>query len=447
MPGVKRIRIEDSKDFKVAWGSLEDPLHVIIGSKEDDHRLIAYVGENDYYSDTPKTKIGKERWIWRIVDSGGLNFTKNDARNIIGNRISCVISKRKCGSAVAWLEAFHNEPENKLPAGFYVSGKCEQKIVSSEWRYYQNDNNGPALKETEELSFNAPLQLHIDTEGLNGDMLTTDLFIDDELLDSKTEMTYGGKLIINVTIARRWYFIITKLKGQNWKKQEIKVCLSYGPDMKQQVYIQSLFVVNNHKIHPISKHSVVPVYVGKVEVSPRKYEPCKFTAIYVTIDEDEKDPYFIENSSHKEKTYQLTAGSDKGSKQVTIELSEYTNIGCKLNDDSHTKQEFELITRQGDKIETSYIKVKEKNEITFSLTSGVKNFAHMPMKYFWLPDLYREYEVKLRTCRYDKNILFQVYPDIAWELKFFMNLSNPLAYKTKGLKGHSFEKAKKQPKN
>ena len=169
--GVKRIRIPEEASLVDLRGTLEHPLHAVINSKEEGGYILAEVPDDGYYHGTSNALKGREYWIHQWAGEHGPDFTPAEMSNKRGRKIKGEIEKRQCGSALLWIEAFHYKPENTGQTGFLVSGKCKPAITSVTWHRYQNNNKGPEIGDKEEVYFGDLLQLHIKTEGLNGDML------------------------------------------------------------------------------------------------------------------------------------------------------------------------------------------------------------------------------------------------------------------------------------
>lgn len=84
------------------------------------------------------------------------------------------ISKKYSGNYYYYIEAsMSGKRDFKNNVGLYVKGYCEPKIVSSKWC---TKNDGTDVRKTLTFSYGHLVYLGLNTEGINGDVVTVDVF-------------------------------------------------------------------------------------------------------------------------------------------------------------------------------------------------------------------------------------------------------------------------------
>lgn len=448
--GVKKIVPVKTANITVKSGTFDNPYYVIV---KGDTYIYATVPEEGYYSKTPEFRKGKEKWIYRMLSKHNPNFTQNDAGAKTGRAIEFRVIKRLCGSAIGWVEAFHTYPENTPPNGFYFSGNCPSKITKAEWRWYQEDNKGAKIGGANVL-YGDTIQLHIETEGLNGNHVEAS-FKEDEtnsIIASTEGKTFNGYLILNIPIKNVWrskLFNVFERMGND--VLNITPILSYKnhyTGIKGEFEAPVIKIQNKVREFAIAKGGVVPVTVGKVATNPLKYNPCKYTKII--LKQKKRDDYIFFDEAAKlygqEKPFQFIAGKkdiEDNRTTISIEgLKTNPDVFC-LEKDGHKGHVFEYnetlkkwVKEEKDaelKLEIQYqypdLSLKGKS-ISSVLTDYAQNII-MPVEYIWpaRKNLVQKYSLQANTCRYSKKVYLEVYPDIEWTIQFFYNTKNPVIYR------------------
>jgi hypothetical protein len=432
--GIRHIIVSYDCPTVSIRGSKESPYHVVIKSAEEGGFIGAEVPFSGYYEDTPVKTRQNVNWIWSSIMENEPAFTKDDANMTKGAKIKGTLSKKFCGSALYWLEAFMKSPENKPPTGFFVSGRCTPKITSAKWCKYKEDNKGSEIQESDEILFGDMLQLHIETEGLNGDILEV-LFHEDEdntIIDKTHGQVFWGTLIVNVPIKVAWrsqlFNATEKMFGDDLV---LKVIIKHPSLNNSGSYFgKPLTIKNDLKEKAIDKGSAVPVNIGKVEADAKKYEPCLFTGIKVT---NNNQTYAIfeegKDSNLESKKIDVVAGDDANKKDVLIHVEGLkTNPDVQCNKTGGHKGNIFLVKP------INQLVIKEKKDDRLSLKvafdySEIKGgFGFKAFNYFFLPYIKPQvHMVKVCTCRYDngfeKEVPIYVYPDIEWELAFLITIA------------------------
>jgi predicted chitinase len=124
------------------------------------------VGE--WYNDT--TEEEKRRnitWLW--MDQKKRN-TFNKTVKPAGVAFGVNLPKKLCGSYAFYLEASLYGGHDHRNTGLHVYGKCEEKITASSWSKIKG------TADTSEINYGHDLFITLETEGVNGDTLTLELY-------------------------------------------------------------------------------------------------------------------------------------------------------------------------------------------------------------------------------------------------------------------------------
>lgn len=117
------------------------------------------------------------KWIWSIPH-GRPEFTGDNANKGLGEAesISPQFSVVVEGGGLGWLEPFlpKGNPVNRIPNGYFVAAKGTPKILSAEWREYNEMLDGKIItKTTQDLSNSVVLDIY--TQGLFGQYINIEL--------------------------------------------------------------------------------------------------------------------------------------------------------------------------------------------------------------------------------------------------------------------------------
>ncbi|SHK06789.1 hypothetical protein [Pseudozobellia thermophila] len=453
--GVKRIVAKESNGVEAKTGSLHSPYHILMGSKEDGMYLDVFVPDDGYYAQTPSFRKGKESWIWHTLSDKNRIFTKDDAVGIKGRVVRAVLKKKLCGSALNWIEAFHSYPENKLPSGFYVSGQCDPKITNVTWKKYQDDNNGAELGYAE-AKFGDMLQLHIETEGLNGELLHIDFEEDEEgtIIDSVSDITYLGKLILNVPIKSIWRNKLFNLAEQTFNDYlRLTPIISYThPKTGKKESLRSNYIDIQNKIadRKSEKGSAVPVSIGRVEHSILRYNPCKFTSLIIKKKKEKTNRDYIYFDQNKTvinpEPYEMVSGANKNINNIIIK-AEGLQVGeCPSSIPEHLDEKIVVSHKNNDNITIKEdVVLQGGNTIKHDVICNLSENHLAPLHYIWPKGkrLCRKYDFYFDTCSYKEHVPVHVYSDIKWTLEFQWNHDAPFAYGfSEGLPKHSIDRKK-----
>ena len=121
---------------------------------------------------------------WKIKDTSGKNVLNTFSGNVL-DKAKMKINKKYSGSYGYVLEATNDVSKDK--ASTYVLGNCDPKIVTAQWSKVE----GASVQD--EINYGQSIYITLDTEGLNGDKLTFELYNKKD--DKKTLGTVTGDCI------------------------------------------------------------------------------------------------------------------------------------------------------------------------------------------------------------------------------------------------------------
>lgn len=131
----------------------------------------------DIAKDAASLPEQKYKWIWSLLN-GQPKYTAANAHKDVGDGPSIAPSFSPVveGGGLGWLEPFLPEgsPVNKIPNGYFIAAKGKPKVLSAEWREYNDTLDGKIITQTEQLLNNAVV-LDIYTQGLYGQNIHVEL--------------------------------------------------------------------------------------------------------------------------------------------------------------------------------------------------------------------------------------------------------------------------------
>jgi outer membrane protein OmpA-like peptidoglycan-associated protein len=283
--GVKNLRMITGKYY-----GAEDSLTKSVALVADIEACI--VVENWLKDTSDAEKKGLVTWFWYSPD-------KKILKKEPGRRFKVSIPKNLCGSYTYYLEASLSG-KCDFKSGIYVRGKTEPLINKSKWCI---KNDGEDMRKNE-FSFGDNVFLGLETEGLNGNWVTIEVYwLNDEftfdkakrsVFDSKYDPKADDKLT-KVFEKEAWVVkgeINTDFTIQHsWKKGEFShkfyIKVRNGKDYvldtsKQNIHARFLRVKN--KVVPVRTdikilNNNAPVKVGELEKKVDSISTCRFKVI------------------------------------------------------------------------------------------------------------------------------------------------------------------------
>lgn len=239
---------------------------------------------------TPEDKKKPIKWMRQ----------SNDRLKIVGQVSSTTgymfqITKQLCGSYHYYIEAsLSGNRDFKNITGLYVKGWCPPKIVSSKWC---TQKGGDDVRKTYTFSYGHIIYLYLDTEGLNGDKVTVDVYKvveggggakDDRLIHTYTNVeVIDGQINLKIGNSSLWYGKIGNPKAKEEFYVKVKTASGkYVSDGKDTIHARFLRIKNevvSKAIEPSTNNTPTKVY--KPDVNAARYEPCKFEVVKITESE------------------------------------------------------------------------------------------------------------------------------------------------------------------
>jgi hypothetical protein len=131
------------------------------------NQMVSFV-VSEWYDDTTATEKEKTIiWLWQNQKKTTIfNRAAKQANTPFGVNIP----KKLCGSYAYYLEASLYGAHDHRNTGVHVYGKCEEKITAASWSKKENTTD------TSEINYGNNLFITLETEGVNGDTLTLELY-------------------------------------------------------------------------------------------------------------------------------------------------------------------------------------------------------------------------------------------------------------------------------
>ena len=156
---------------------------------------------------------------------------------------------------------------------------------------------GDDVRKTYTFSYGHIIYLYLDTEGLNGDKVTVDVFKvveggggakDDRLIHTYTNVeVINGQINLKIGNSSLWYGKIGNPKAKEEFYVKVKTASGkYVSDGKDTIHARFLRIKNevvSKAIEPSTNNTPTKVY--KPDVNAARYEPCKFEVVKITESE------------------------------------------------------------------------------------------------------------------------------------------------------------------
>lgn len=287
--GVKKIEWNSTKkDGAGIYPKLSTP-NRLLTIEPDKH---AWFSVKEWYPDT--TKAEKEKNITWIRQDGKEKFIIKQmvvpANNLYGFRLE----KKLCGPYTYYIEAsLSGKRDLKNETGLYVRGYCTPKIIDSKWC---TSNDGKDER-SRLFSYGEKLHLGVNTEGLNGNIVTVEIYRlregsrltgrkeDKRIRTIANVEVIDGEINLEINNTSLWKADIIDI--EDTEKFYIKIKDAFGNYIKDDKSdsIHARFLrIKNESVPQIPKKPTnnTPVKVGESEVNKKQNELCKFSAISIT---------------------------------------------------------------------------------------------------------------------------------------------------------------------
>ncbi len=215
----------------------------------------------------------------------------NDRKIILwrgkGKVYSFKITKKLCGPYHFYVEASKSgNRDYKNRAGMYVRGHCTPLIKSSDWRMQPK---GTDIKNGSPIKYGELVYLQLETEGLNGNSITVEIYNqalgDDDYIHTYTNVKVkDGVVLLQIGNTSAWMAKVKRIQNIEEFYIKAKVGNTYIKDHlgddKHAVYLNVKKELVSNQVKPTT--NLTPTKIFKPEVNAERFEPCKFDEIIIT---------------------------------------------------------------------------------------------------------------------------------------------------------------------
>ncbi|MGO3183417.1 MAG: OmpA family protein [Aequorivita sp.] len=220
----------------------------------------------------------------------------NDRKTILfkvkSSGYSLTIPKKQCGPYAYYVEAsMSGNRDFKNQAGIYVNGYSEKLIKSSQWRAKPEGAN---IKNGKPIKYGSLVYLYLNTEGLNGDSITIEIYnqafgADDFIHRYTNVRVKNGEVLLKIGNTSAWMAKINHIEGVEEfyikaKKGNTYIKDHLGDD-KHAVYLNVKKELISNEEKP--SENLTPTKIFKPQVNAERFEPCKFDEIIITAPKEQ----------------------------------------------------------------------------------------------------------------------------------------------------------------
>lgn len=240
---------------------------------------------------TEKEKTQQVTWL--LQDSSRKNIIAESKKSPTVPYL-VTLPPKLCGPYLYYLEAsLGGKPDFKNQVGLFVGGWCEPRIISSRW---STSKNGSDVRQSTIFSYGQHVFLYLSTEGLNGAMVTIEIYNLAKIRSDKMIASYpnnpviDGIIILEIKNTASWMPIINNIQSE--EKFYIKVKNTQGKyvtdnnnDIPHARFLRikkELIATNNEP-----PQNLTPAVVNQPTPNPIRYDPCKFDKIKISETKEE----------------------------------------------------------------------------------------------------------------------------------------------------------------
>ncbi len=273
--GVKRIIL--AKGLYYPDKSQSKTTQVTIAA---DKNVIFEVDE--WIKGTPEeVKMQKVYWLRQTNDRKIIMFRD------LGKQLQFQINKKFSGSYAYYIEAsLSGKRDFKNDAGIYVNGYTEPLIKASDWR---KTPTGADIKNGTPIRYGELLYIWLDTEGLNGNRITIEVYNQalgaDHYIDRYTNVLIrDGEVAFQIANTSKWISKVGWKEGVEEFYIKAKINNTYIKDHLGDDNHAVYLGVENKEIKQEAgvSENLTPTKVFQAEINAKRHEPCKFDEITVT---------------------------------------------------------------------------------------------------------------------------------------------------------------------
>lgn len=287
--GVKKIKWNSSEPGGAGVYSKQSVPNKLLTIEPD---KFAWFSVNEWYPDT--TKAEKEKSLTWIRQDGKEKFIVKKMVIPSNNLYGFKLEKKLCGPYTYYIEAsMSGKRDLKNETGLYVRGYCTPKIVDSKWC---TSNDGKDER-SRQFSYGEKLYLGLNTEGLNGNILTVEIYRfregsyitgkkgDKHIRTIANVEVIDGEINLEINNTSLWKADIVDI--EETEKFYIKVKDAFGnyiKDDKNDIIHARFLRIKNENVPQVPKKPTnnTPVKVGENPANKKRDELCRFTEINIT---------------------------------------------------------------------------------------------------------------------------------------------------------------------
>jgi len=251
----------------------------------------AYFDVKEWHKDTTKDAQKKGSLYWMVMDK--------DRKEII-HRLQCMTDKYftfKISKALSgypyYIEASMSGKPDSGFTGLVLAGYCDPLIVSSSWSKTRGGSN---IKNTDDnnygLCYGEEVHFHADTEGINGEIVTLEVYNEMWNGDYKMRTLYNvevtdGQINVKISNTSEWKSSIKQI--QDNEEFYVKIKRKNGTYLKDKngkdTHGKHLNIKNILKVINREKPSnQTALIVGESETNYKGIAPCRFSKITIKDD-------------------------------------------------------------------------------------------------------------------------------------------------------------------
>ncbi len=275
---------------KIKWTGKEE--HSVIANLSIPNKLVTIHPSKDVFFEVGEwfpqtTKADKEKqvtWMWFDKEKDVIMLQKTLGPTYI---YGVFIPRKLCGPYTYFLDAsITGKPNTSKEIGLQFRGHCNPLVSKSKW---STTNDGIDVRQSQVFSYGNIVHLNLETEGLNGSLVTIEIYNtqagDDRLVDTYPKVKIiDGEVNLQIKNTSTWR---AKLRlGVGTEKFYVKVIANgnYVLDSNKDSEHARFLRIKNEEIarHPEPPVNNTPVKVGELELKPERYDPCKFEEVSIT---------------------------------------------------------------------------------------------------------------------------------------------------------------------
>lgn len=196
------------------------------------------------------------------------------------------IPRMLCGSYYYYIDASLTGVPSASPKGLFVRGHCTPKIVTSKW---STTVDGEDVRKSHQFSYGDPINLSLETEGINGDRISIDVFRrvkggkgaadDQHIIRYTNAIVIDGE--INVTFGNTYKWLGNIKKPNDVDEFYVKVkytngnYISDGKDTIHATYLRIKNKTSSTREQPSTNNTAV-----KIGSTNKTAERMSFAAVY-----------------------------------------------------------------------------------------------------------------------------------------------------------------------